>query len=67
MKETYLQVRKSRHEITTAGKETIVSNYTQRRESGSTSTKVFKDNKYRGKRRSKEKRVEVGVKKRSSK
>lgn len=67
MKETHLWVRKSRREIATAGKEAMVSNYAKRRKGGSASTKVFKDYKYREKRRSKVKRVEVGVEKRSSK
>ena len=65
-KETHSRVRKSRREMATAGGETMVSNYARRRESGSASTKVFKDNRYRGKRRSKGKRVGVGAEKRSS-
>ena len=65
-KETRSGVRKSRREMATAGGEKMVSGYARRRESGSTSTKVFKDNRHRGKRRSKEKRVGVGAEKRSS-
>lgn len=48
--------------MATAGKEIMVSNYAKRRESGSASTKLFKDNRYKGKKRSKKKRVEVEVK-----
>ncbi len=41
----------------------MVSEYASRRKSGDTGTIVFKDNRNRGKRRSKGKRVGVGAEK----
>ena len=53
-------------EMAAAGGDKMVSEDASRRESGDTGTKVFKDNRNRGKRRSMGKRVGVGAEKRSS-
>lgn len=45
----------------------MVSNYARRQKSGSISIKIFKNNRYKGKRKIKEKRVGVGAEKQSSK
>lgn len=50
-----------------ASEETMISNYARRQKNGSISTKIFKNNKYKGKRKIKEKRIRVRAKKQSNK
>lgn len=53
-KKTRLQVKKSRCEMATTDRDRMVSKYTSRQESCDTNTKVFKDNRNRGKRGARE-------------
>ena len=65
-KDTYLQIRKNRHEMAITGRDKVVSKYASRQKSSGTSIKIFKDNENRGKRGSKRKRIRMEVVKQSS-
>lgn len=61
-----MQIRKSRREMAITGRDKVVSKYARRQKSGDTSIEIFKENRNRGKKRSKKKRIGVRVIKQSS-
>lgn len=60
-----MQIRKNKPEIVIADRKKMVNNYAKRLKSGNINTKIFKDNRYKKKKKSKRKKVGWKVEKQS--